>query len=95
MKVESQERGVENDWSEVEYGELKLSTKYNLSTSEKQTVLDSIDSTTGFYNLSAKLLDSDRRGNLKEPLLCTVGADRGLVSTQGICRRTRKARTQR
>jgi len=73
-EVESQELGVENDRPEVENRELEVSAKDNLSTSEEQMVLDSIDSTTGFHDLSAKLVDLNRRGKLKEPLLGTLGA---------------------
>src|SRR5205807_9984090 len=73
-EVESQGLGVENDGLQVENCELEVSAEDNLSTSEEEMVVESIDSTTGYHDLSAKLLDVHRRRKLKEPLLGTLGA---------------------
>ena len=57
MELESQGLGVENDGPQVENCELEVSAEENLSTSEEEMVVKSIDSTTGYHDLSAKLLD--------------------------------------
>ena len=42
--------------------------------SEEQMVVESIDETTGYHALVARLLDLNRQGKLKEPLVGTLGA---------------------
>jgi len=70
-----QEEGAENGEPEVEGepevhgGELGDGAHNRISISEEQMVIDSIDETTGFHDLIAKLLDLNRRGKLKKPLV--------------------------
>jgi len=48
------------DGPRVENCKLEVDARGNLGTREEQMVLDSIDSTTGFHDLSAKLVDLNR-----------------------------------
>ncbi|KAG0633144.1 hypothetical protein HOY80DRAFT_659537 [Tuber brumale] len=45
-----------------------------VALSEEQMVLESIDETTGYHTLAARLLDLNSKGKLKEPLVGTLGA---------------------
>jgi len=44
------------------------------SASEEETVIDGIDEATDKNNLADRLLDLNRRGNLREPLVSDLGA---------------------
>ncbi|KAG0636817.1 hypothetical protein HOY80DRAFT_1024191 [Tuber brumale] len=50
-------------------GGLGGGARNRVSISEEQMVIDSIDETTGFHDLIAKLLDLNHRGKLKKPLV--------------------------
>ncbi|KAG0641774.1 hypothetical protein HOY80DRAFT_1111223 [Tuber brumale] len=45
-----------------------------VALSEEQMVVESIDETTRYHALAARLLDLNRQGKLKEPLVGTLGA---------------------
>ena len=64
MGVEDDERGGggEKDVEEL------------VAISEEQMVVKSIDETTGYHYLSARLMDLNRQGKLKQPLVGTLGA---------------------
>lgn len=70
-----QEEGADNCEPEVKCepgvrsGEPSDGTQNGISSSEEQMVIDCIDETTGFHDLIAKLLDLNRRGELKIPLI--------------------------
>jgi len=72
---QEKEAEAENTKPEVEdepgvhCGELGDGAQNSVIVSEEQTVIEEIDETTGFHILIAKLLDLNRRGKLKEPLI--------------------------
>ncbi|KAG0137950.1 hypothetical protein HOY82DRAFT_645060 [Tuber indicum] len=63
--------GVEND--ELGGGGEK-DAEEPVALSEEQMVVESIDDTTGYHALAARLLDLNCQGKLKEPLVGTLGA---------------------
>ncbi|KAG0638986.1 hypothetical protein HOY80DRAFT_1046509 [Tuber brumale] len=63
--------GVENDQLG---GGCEKDAEEPVALSEEQIVLESIDETTGYHALAARLLDLNRQGKLKEPLVGTLGA---------------------
>ena len=78
---------VEKDILEVEEGKPVMGVEDNeqggggekdaeepVALSEEQMVVESIDETTGYHALVARLLDLNSRGKLKEPLVGTLGA---------------------
>jgi len=67
-EAENGELEVEGE-PEVRGRELGDGAQNRVSISEEQMVIDSIDETTGFHDLIAKLLDLNRRENLKQPLV--------------------------
>ncbi|KAG0137593.1 hypothetical protein HOY82DRAFT_597941 [Tuber indicum] len=57
------------DKLEVGHDGLGDNAENGVGISEEQMVVDSIDETTGFHDLSAKLSDLNCQGKLKEPLV--------------------------
>lgn len=86
-EVENNGPEVEKDISEVGEGKTVMGgennelqggretdTEERVPLSEEQIVVESIDGTTGYRALAARLLDLNRQGKLKEPLIGKLGA---------------------
>jgi len=83
LGVESEESGVESEESGVETEGLGMVNKElgmggrgedDIDTSEEQMVIESIDGSTNYEDLVAKLLDLNRQAKLREPLVGNIGA---------------------
>ena len=68
-EVESEGLKVENALLEVVDKELCIGRDEPGDRSEEQMVVDSIDGTTSFHDLAARLLDLNHQGKLRKPLV--------------------------
>ena len=62
------------DSAEEDCDESGDSAEEDTNTSEEQIIINSIDGSTGYHDLAARLLDLNRRGGLREPLVGDLGA---------------------
>jgi len=63
-----------NEGLEVRNNESGDDSEEDTNTSEEQIMINSIDGSTNYHELAARLLDLNRRGGLREPLVGDLGA---------------------